>query len=1172
MKYQDNSFVYSPSDLILFMESPFASWMEHLACVAPDQAPERDETDSMLALLQDKGGEHESEVLAEFIVKGLNVQDLSTASNKEAATIEAMKSGADVIFQACLTKKPFMGFADFLIKVPGQSLLGDYHYEIWDTKLSKTIKPYFTVQLCCYQEMIESIQGRRSENFVVVLGNKEPKSLRTDDFYFYYESIRNAFLQTHEQFDLTRRPDPADSKSWGAWEGYANQLLKEADHLSQVATITKSQIKKLNTAGIYTMQGLAESQLERIPNFNQTAFERLKFQARLQKSSEGFEQPNYKVLVPEEGQKQGLSLLPPHSDADVFFDIEGFPLADGGLEYLWGNTYFDESGNRQFKDFWAHSEEEEKQAFKAFIEWVYARWQKDPSMHIYHYANYEIAACKKLMSRYGICEYEVDQLLRNEVFIDLYKIVKTGLIIGEPKYSIKNVEHLYRAKRQTEVGNGGDSVVVYENWRQNPDGETWQTSKILKDIRDYNIDDCNSTQELVVWLRARQSEHNIAYLGKTEIVEPEVQDEITERIKLRDRLLEKAASMKENDPLNASLIENLAWSLEFHRRESKPVFWRLFDRLGLTEVELLDDLDCLAGCERSEKEPFKPTSRARNLAYEYQFDPNQEFKFSNTKDFYVLGAENEEGQQLKVTLLPEFSNFSQGIITVQAKAEPPQILTLIPDEYVRPDPIPQAIEAVVKAFESNQLGDCAIIDFMKRAYPRIHGREAGQPIAPGHDEQERLKQIISAISHLNNSYLVIQGPPGAGKTYTGKHVIAELLRQGKKVGISSNSHKAINNLLIGTAKYCHESNIHAFFGCTKDTDDELTQLGVSILKNNEIVNHLSEPCVIGTTAWGFSRDDLENQFDYLFVDEAGQVSVANLIGMSRSTKNIILMGDQMQLGQPAQGTHPAESGLSTLDYLLHETPTISEKQGVFLGTTYRMHSEVNQFISDAVYESKLLSHPENDKQIVIVPLEDKGPLNKEAGVIFIPVEHEGNTQASDEEVVVIKQAVNQLLGRQFTDKNGDQRPICLDDMLFVAPYNFQVNKLKNVLGDNVKVGSVDKFQGQEAPIVFFSMCASNASESPRGMDFLFDKNRINVAISRAQSLAIVVGNPSLTNSYAGNVQQQMKVNMFCQLVRYGMSDMEHPNSLDSSISLTDKMINLEYLPDSAEPIQPGIVF
>ncbi|MEE2003259.1 TM0106 family RecB-like putative nuclease [Alkalimonas sp. MEB108] len=1132
MFQHDGSIVFSPSDLTLFIESPFASWMDHVAILAPDKAPARDPADAMMSMLQDKGGAHESLVLDQFKADGLSIADISNESDKEAATLSAMKAGADILYQASLSMGPFRGFADFLVKVQGASNFGNYHYEVWDTKLSKTLKPYFTVQVCCYQDMLAHIQGCRSKDLVIVLGDGQHQRLRTDDYFYYYESIRESFLKAHLNFDSDEMPDPADSKSFGHWEGFAKQLLKETDHLSQVATITRSQIKKLNAAGIATMDALAATDLVRITGINDAVFARLKAQAKIQKASEGKETPLYEVLQPGAGKKQGLALLPAHSDLDVFFDIEGFPLVDGGLEYLWGNTYFNNDGERQFIDFWAHSPEEEKQAFKSFIDWAYARWQQDPSMHIYHYANYEIAACKKLMSRYGICEHEVDQLLRNEVFVDLYKVVKSGLLIGEPKYSIKNVEHLYRGKRETEVGTGGDSVVVYDNWRQNPDGASWQTSEILNDIRDYNIDDCNSTQELVVWLRARQADHGIKYLGKAEVIEPEISEEISERINLRDRLLHQALLEKATDPLNSSVTENLAWSLEFHRRESKPVFWRLFDRLGLTDVELLDDIDCLAGCVRTDTKPFKPTARARNLVYEYKFNPDQEFKLANTKSFYILGEENDKGEPLKVTLIPDYTKLSDGIISVQAKAEPPDIISLVPDEYVHPEPIPKSIEAVVKDYAANSLGKCAILDFLKRDYPRIEGIEPGQAIATSHDPEERLKQIIAAIVNLKNSYLPIQGPPGAGKTFTGKHVIAELLRQGKTVGISSNSHKAINNLLLGTAKYCHEQNISALFGCTKDTDKELKELGVEVLKNSEIVNHIKRPCVIGTTAWGFSREDLQGQFDYLFIDEAGQVSIANLIAMSRATKNIILMGDQMQLGQPVQGTHPAESGLSTLDYLLHKTPTIPDDKGVFLATTYRMHSAVNEFISHAIYQGRLNSAPENDRQLISVPADYSGDIRKEAGVVYIPVEHDGNTQASDEEVEAIVAAAKEILGRAFNGKDGETRPIGWSDMLFIAPYNFQVNKLKQALGSDAKVGSVDKFQGQEAPVVFFSMCSSDANDSPRGMDFLFDKNRINVAISRAQSLAVVVGNPKLANSYAINTQQQVKINTFCQLIQF----------------------------------------
>lgn len=172
------------------------------------------------------------------------------------------------------------------------------------------------------------------------------------------------------------------------------------------------------------------------------------------------------------------------------------------------------------------------------------------------------------------------------------------------------MEHLYRAKRDTEVGSGGDSVVVYERWRENPDGDTWQTSKILNDIRSYNIDDCNSTQELVRWLREKQEACGISFLGQTELIEPEIKEEVNERIKLRDRLLKRALQLhSEGHELLSKLHSVMAWSIEFHRREAKPVFWRLFDRLGLSEEELFEDMDCLAYCQRTEKPPYKSTQK-----------------------------------------------------------------------------------------------------------------------------------------------------------------------------------------------------------------------------------------------------------------------------------------------------------------------------------------------------------------------------------------------------------------------------------------------------------------------------------------------------------------------------------------------------------------------------------
>jgi len=1131
---------YSPSDLTLYMASPFASWMSRFAIERPDEAPEKDADEALMSLLQQMGYEHENALEAKLANEGKSLVKISgnTQSEKFSETVDAMYSGVDVIVQGRLACAPFAGYSDFLIKVPGASKLGDFHYEVWDTKLASTLKSSFVIQLCCYAEMLEEVQGVRPEQISVALGNGELSVLRTNDFFHYYLLLKQSFLNVQNSFNSDDMPDPAESKSFGHWSSYAEKLLHERDHLSQVATITRGQIKKLNAEGILTRQQLAEKEVTSIPNLSPVIYSRLHQQALIQYQSIGKSKPLFNIVKSDPSERQGLSLMPPHSKMDVFFDIEGFPLDEGGLEYLWGNTYFDENDQRQFIDFWAHNQEQEKQCFQDFIHWAYARWLKDPQMHIYHYANYEIAACRKLMGRYGVCEHEVDQLLRNEVFVDLYKVVKGALLLGEPRYSIKNVEHLYRGSRDTDVGTGGDSVVVYEQWRKlnalDKEGDTWQTSAILKSIRDYNIDDCDSTQELVDWLRVQQHDNAIVFVGKTDVVEVEQTTEITKVEKLRDNLLCRAKEEEVTQPELSLITENLAWLLEFHRRESKPIFWKMFDRMGAEESELLDDLDCLAFCTRTDRSPFKIK---RSYGYEYSFDANQEFKAA-CSSYYVLNEETDKGKSLKVNVDRESSDFEKGLLVVKSmKYVPPQLMTLIPDEYVNPAPIPEAIAEVVEKYKNSEDGNQAILDFLSRSTPRIIGHSKGSIIAESKNSTENLQQIITAVKNLDNSYLPIQGPPGAGKTYTGKHVIAELVKDGKRVGICSNSHKAINNLLLTTAKYCKENDVSASFACTNETGPELSDLGINIIKNKELDVWMEASCVIGTTAWGFSRSEMIDQLDYLFIDEAGQVSVANLIAISRCTKNLVLMGDQMQLGQPIQGTHPADSGASILDYLLKNSPTIDERKGIFLNTTYRMHSAVNKFISDAVYEGKLISDADNDKQLISIPSSYKGPLNKEAGIIFMPVEHIGNTQASEEEVLVIVETVMELIGRTFTDKEGQARNINWSDMLVVAPYNLQVNKLKTAFssmpgGDNARVGSVDKFQGQEAPVVILSMCASDANETPRGVDFLFDKNRLNVAISRAQALAIVVANPVLASTSVSGVKQLAKINMFSHLVQY----------------------------------------
>ena len=1110
------------------MESPFASYMERWRVEDRSVSRLMDVEDDAAKAIKKKGYEHEHTFLEKLRSDGREVVFIEGDAPEpiRERTREAMRSGVDVIAQAYLELDNFGGYADFLVRKSGKSKLGDFHYEVWDTKLSRKMKPYFAIQLCCYAEMLEQEQGIPSERVAIVLGDDQRFPLKTRNYVAYYNSLKSSFLNFQENWSVDHPPNPADSSSFDRWSNYAKQTLAERRHLSLVANITRTQIKRLESVDITTIDDLADTKLTTAPKINRDVFKRLKAQAQIQMESEGRDKPKFKVLPHEKKRAIGLALLPPASRNDIFFDIEGYPLIDGGLEYLWGATYFGSNGSRKFRDFWAHDQDQEKRVFTEFVDWAYGLWRKDASMHIYHYASYEVSALRRLMGKHGTREHHVDTLLRNEVFVDLYNVVRHGVLVGEQSYSIKNVERLYRDQRDTDVATGMDSVAVYERWRELPDGDTWETSKVLKAIRDYNIDDCNSTQELTDWLREQQKASGIAYIDPRHSEDaPALEEEETDATRLRDMLLEM--SKHEEDEAKQSVLRNLAWLLQFHQRENKPMWWRFFDRLGKTAIDLYDDMDCLVSLERTKTEPFLPTERARNHVFEYRFDPNQPFR-GQVKRFHVL-----ENRTIKLTA-HEYDP-DAGLVGFQAREEPPKRMSLIPDEYVNPHPIPNAIFDVIVSLLKSDFSPCAIVDFLFRNKPRFVDGARDPIVNPELSGTDFIKAVMSAASNMNESCLCIQGPPGAGKTYTASHVISELLARECRVGISSNSHKAILNLMDGVADVLARQTMKGLLvKVGGDAEDPIFELdNVEYRKSaKDLGFELRAPSVcIGGTAWLFCNDELvvtedKDKLDYLFIDEAGQVSVADLVGMSRCARNIILMGDQMQLSQPTQGSHPDESGKSILDYLLQGEATIPADLGVFLPQTYRMHPNVCRLISEQVYDGRLQSAEQTRKHVIDLPSDI---LPKKAGVHFIPVAHEGNSQGSEEEVEVIKNLAKRLIGRNLWHDST----ITWRDILFVAPFNYQVNLLKAALPFEARIGSVDKFQGQEAPIVFVSMCASHASDSPRGLDFLFSKNRLNVAISRAQSIAIVVGSPQLATTPVGNLRQMELVNFYSSIVQYG---------------------------------------
>ena len=1143
--------VYSPTDLVKFHGSAFASWMDrfHLerpGVVKPDPDGEEDK------IIAGMGLAHEAAHVATLRATKPRVVEIERSDGAFDRTVAAIKAGPDVVFQAALRLGDFAGYADFLERVDGPSALGDFHYEISDTKLASSEKPSYLIQLCAYAEMLEAVQGKRPTHIHVILRGDVKRTFRTDDFFFVYRAVKHAFLASMASFDADHPPEPDLGGDWGRWSSEAKRRLVAADSPALVAGMRAGHVRRLSDAGIATVAGLAASTAKRIIGISPLTFDRLRDQARLQFASRGAPLPAWRVLPPlPDDPRRGLALLPPPSPLDVYFDMEGYPLAEGGLEYLFGASTNAE-GEPDYVDWWAHDAAGERRAFEGFVRWVVERWRRDPTMHVYHYAAYERTALRRLMGRYGVCEAEVDALLRANVLVDLYAVVREGVRVGTASYSLKALEVLYGRKREGEVQNAAASIVAYHQWLGSGEGREPTSSPRLARIRDYNRDDCHSTRELLAWLRARKAEAGILSIAPpapdAEPVAPSTSASPPSANALRKATASAlAAAMLASVPTDADerardpdrwrVTELLAHLIEFHRREAKPIWWSLFDRAEMDEDQRTDDASCLAGLER---EAGPMVAIKRSMGVWYRFDRHQETKvregssvvLANLLDVTCSVEELDEARgRVLLKFGPKYAARLPG-------GEAPPHTSLLLHEFVRTDKIEDSILATASEWHATGTLRPALRDLLLRQAPRVAGRAPGPLVEAG---ESVTTASIRLVTGLSESVLCVQGPPGTGKTYTAARVIAALVKAGRRVGVTSNSHKAILNL-FGQCAEAMGKDFRCLKVSSEDDDDAAAfaaaHPGAVVADSAKAVDLVASHMLIGATAWFFAKPAVSDAFEVLFVDEAGQVSLANLVGMAPSAKSLVLLGDPMQLAQVTQGSHPGDSGLSALDHMLFGQVTVHEDFGVFLPVTRRMHPNLCAFVSGAFYEARLQSSPGAAKRVVRVPSPAAGGgsvvVPVEAGLLFVPVPHDGNGQRSDEEVLVIEGLVKALVGRAVTDENGrDAGTLAPSDVLVVAPYNVQVRALEQRMPAGVRVGTVDKFQGQEARVAIVSLTASDGEAASRGLEFVLDRRRLNVAISRAMSLSIVVGSPTLVRARCGNVDQMRLVNTLCRIVETG---------------------------------------
>ena len=963
----------------------------------------------------------------------------------------------------------------------------------------------------------------------VVLGDRTEVAYRYADYARYLKLVNQRFLERVAGNALKTYPVPCEKCDLCQWSGLCAERRLSDDHLCQVANISQLQITKLQLAGVATLEALGTLPLgTRIQKMTFETLEKLRRQARLQLLARQTGENQLELLLQEVDAVRGFARLPQPREGDLFFDMEGNPLEEGGLEYLFGLYYFD-NGKPEFKALWGHNRSEEKKAFEAFIDFVTAWLRRYPTAHIYHYAHYEQTALKKLMSLHGTREAEVDNLLRTLKMVDLYKVVREGICVSEPRYSIKNIEHFYLEKRSGDVTNAGASIVYYERWKETGDPQ------LLIDIEAYNFDDVRSTYELRQWLLTLRPtgltwanaekpsvDSAIAPVGELTLEEKRL---IPYRARLIDALPEDRKAWGASDHLQELTFQ----LLDFHRRCAKPEWWAMFSRMEMEADELLDDGECLAGLLPDPAHP--PRTEKKSIVHTYLF-PEQTSKLK-TGDGASITQTGEPVRELKVDDDNRRVSFKRSI-----NKEPlPATVCLGPGMPVSSKALTEAVFRFADSIVEGNSKYRAIEAVLSHSLPAIQGVTAGSPVVP--TKCEALPQIIEAISKLESSYLFVQGPPGAGKTYTGSHVIVALLKKGCRVGVSSNSHKAINNLLQGIVKVAKEQG-YAFKGAKKSTtgktDSYFDGDYIEDVFNNEVISDAfggdDEYRLIAGTAWLFSAAEMDQQLDYIFVDEAGQVALANLVAMGTSAKNIVLLGDQMQLGQPIQGIHPGRSGESSLEYLLNGMATIPAERGIFLGTTWRMHPDVCRFISDAVYDGRLEAEHNNANQALLLSA-DVHPALTPTGLRYVPIAHHACSQRSQEEADLVLDMVNSLLKQRYRDKQGQEHPMTLNDILVVAPYNMQVNLLKQVLPEGARVGTVDKFQGQEAEAVIVSMATSSGDYLPRNIGFLYSKNRLNVAISRAKCLAIFIANPALMAIRCSTPEEMALVNTLCWVQEAG---------------------------------------
>ena len=1135
--------VWSASDLAASTECEYrvARRLDvKLGRIQPVAEPE-DPLQERIATL---GDEHEQRLLRRYVAEGgvAMVDRLTGAHTGERlqdlhATSIGRFSEGGVVYQPGLFDGEFFGYADFV--EPSAS-----GWVVADAKLARSAKPKAMLQVASYADQLARAGLPVAPQGALLLGDGRREVVPLHDVLPVFRARRERLRAI-----IAERLAAGRALDWGDDShticGYCPECVDAIaghDDLLLVAGLRRDQRRKLREAGIRTLHELAAA-TDCSAELSATTFATLRTQAvaqvgQLESGIVGFTRADRSAGEPP-------VTLPAPSAGDIFFDFEGDPLyseedpAVAGLEYLWGLRLGNRiAGQGEFVPLWAHDYAQEREAFAEFMRIVAERREEWPDLHIYHYAPYETTALKRLAGRYGMLEAELDDLLRSKVFVDLYSVVRRAVVVSQPSYSIKKLEPLYMGKelREGDVQKGDVSIAEYHLFRLDREvGDEESAATRLKELQEYNAYDCLSTQRLRDWLLDAAEVPVGAPVGpEGDAAEQPESPLALERVRLIHELSGRAETV--HDPASTHAWRLLSAAVGYHRREDLPFWWDHFSRLNRDVTEWGEDRDVFVVTHAEVISDWATTGRQTNPRRRMRLTGTWGPGSSSAPTVYAAYAlptppgmqEHDQyawqTKELRVSV-PDPDN--PDVLEVEEACQPGKNCDDLP-VALTPTSVPtKTVEQALHRYAGAALAGHddpvdAAWDLLTCQPPRLMGGRALPPLETGGDA---VAVVTRAALSLDRSYVAIQGPPGSGKSWTAAQVIRNLVEQHHwRVAIVAQSHAVVEHLLDGIIEHGLDPSLVG-----KSRRKSHRQPWVEVRDGGPhradwVAGHRAKNrgCVLGGTAWTFSAETLADAFDLVVVDEAGQFSLANTVAVSTAGRNLLLLGDPQQLPQVSQGHHPEPVNEAALGWLMGEHQTLPSTFGYFLATSYRMCEQVCTPVSNLSYEGRLASS---------APA--RGLAGIEPGIERIEVAHGGNRTDSPEEALAVADRVDSLLGIPWTE-DGTTRPLGDRDILVVAPYNAQVALIRQTLAargrTEVRVGTVDKFQGQQAPVTIVSLAASSPKEAARGMGFLLNRNRLNVAVSRAKWLSVIVHSPEITHYLPHTVPGLLELGGFLALL------------------------------------------